>query len=186
LPTNNRLNAYIREVDPRCTFCILGDANSQQRDSFGHCFFGCHYVKNFLTKLFSSTRFAGVHEGLENDTVKNLYWYGIYDTVNLTLSKKFCYLLFFDSARFVIFRHRQRRQLIPAAAFITEMQFFLECIFRSNKKFKNNSLIPMSSRIFFRRLVSNLCPFWHIYCYKLFFVFWPILTTLFLRNGERW
>jgi hypothetical protein len=39
LPTNNRLNAYLDEVDPRCTYCVIHNTGTQQRDSFVHCFF---------------------------------------------------------------------------------------------------------------------------------------------------
>jgi hypothetical protein len=39
LPTNNRLNAFLAEVDPRCTYCLIQDSSTQQRDSFSHCFF---------------------------------------------------------------------------------------------------------------------------------------------------
>jgi hypothetical protein len=36
--TNNRLNAYLKDVDPRCTYCRMLDRDSNQRDSLLHCF----------------------------------------------------------------------------------------------------------------------------------------------------
>jgi hypothetical protein len=38
LPLNNRVNAYIEEVDPSCTFCRMLGALPAPRDSFIHCF----------------------------------------------------------------------------------------------------------------------------------------------------
>jgi hypothetical protein len=52
LPTNNRLHSYIKEVDPRCTFCRIENTTTEERDSFLHCFFSCPIVRGFLTQLF--------------------------------------------------------------------------------------------------------------------------------------
>jgi hypothetical protein len=68
------------------------------------------------------------------ELLKKLYWYGLYDTENMMIIKHFCYLLFFDSFRYILFRHRIRKHLVQEDNFIAEHRFFLQCIFSSNKK----------------------------------------------------
>jgi hypothetical protein len=47
LPLNNRLHSFLKDIDPRCTFCRLGDPNTTERDSFRHCFFCAHLLETF-------------------------------------------------------------------------------------------------------------------------------------------
>jgi hypothetical protein len=49
--TNNRLNAYLKDVDPRCTYCRMLDVDSNQRDSLLHCFLQCETAQRFLRSL---------------------------------------------------------------------------------------------------------------------------------------
>jgi hypothetical protein len=135
LPTNNRLNAYLDEVDPRCTYCVILDPGTQQRDSFAHCFFECNYVKNLINSIISRTRFNVDLNGITGDNcIKKLYWYGIHDNDNVTASTNYCYLFFFDSFRYILFRNRVKKRLLSLVDFVAEFVYFLQCIFCSNKK----------------------------------------------------
>jgi hypothetical protein len=74
LPLNNRLNAYIAEVDPHCTFCRILDRATTTRDSFKHCFFDCLTIRQMLTFIINNMT-TGI--SMEDDNFIECYWFGI-------------------------------------------------------------------------------------------------------------
>jgi hypothetical protein len=153
LPTNNRLNSFIPSVDPRCTYCMLNDANTGQRDSLNHCFFECKSINTYLVKIFELTRFEEMGD-INSHESKILYWYGIYKKNTLTTSRHLMFLLFFDSVKYVFFKNRKRRINSSCDQFLEELRYFLQSIFLANKSLKECFLVHMSSRIFSRRGVN--------------------------------
>jgi hypothetical protein len=114
---------------------VMSWKKGSKRDSFAHCFFECNYVKNLINVIISRTRFNFDLNGITDDNgIKKLYWYGIYGSDNLTPSTNYCYLFFFDSLRYILFRHRVKRRLLSIVDFFAEFVYFLQCIFGSNKK----------------------------------------------------
>jgi hypothetical protein len=73
LPLNNRLNSYMKEPDPRCTFCRIKSSAYAACDGFAHCFLLCPTVKQFLSTLTVKLKLV-----LDLDSVefRLLYWYG--------------------------------------------------------------------------------------------------------------
>jgi hypothetical protein len=51
LPTNNRLNSYYKDVDPRCTYCKISNSEANVRDSYAHCFLLCPTSLSFISAL---------------------------------------------------------------------------------------------------------------------------------------
>jgi hypothetical protein len=120
LPTNNRLNAYIAEVDPRCYLCARNNLNN--RDSFSHCFLTCPYVRPAISHVLLAT---DLHINIDDDNFLKLYWYGIYDGP-FNKTRYLITLLFFDIFRYVIFRTRKRTD-ICLETLMNEMCYFIEC-----------------------------------------------------------
>jgi hypothetical protein len=75
LPANNRLHSYIKEVDPRCFFCLHLDKDTVQQDSFGHCLFTCNTVRGYIIEFLSEYDF---NIGINDAGFPYLYWYDIY------------------------------------------------------------------------------------------------------------
>jgi hypothetical protein len=124
LPLNNRLNAFMPEVDPRCTYCTMLNRFTVQRDSFRHCFLECDTVLTLLQKLLSLLRFD---VALPGSDFYNLYWYGLYRIESLTRTRHFIFLLVFDAFR---------KKFPRMTEFFDELRFFLNCILMANKKTK--------------------------------------------------
>jgi hypothetical protein len=101
LPLNNRLHSYKPEIDPRCTFCRILNANTQERDNFDHCFLGCPIVDQLLLKFFNDLNLTFARE-----ESRALYWFGQYKDDILKKDVVFCYNLIFDTLRYVIFKFR--------------------------------------------------------------------------------
>jgi hypothetical protein len=131
LPLNNRLNAYRPEVDPRCTFCLLNENITAERDLFNHCFFTCRTVIRWIEHVLSRTGFNILRTDSE---FVNLYWYGILNIESLDKNRNFCFVLFFDSFRYIVYRNRVRRIVPEVDEIISELEFFLQCIYRANRK----------------------------------------------------
>jgi hypothetical protein len=134
LPLNNRLNAYRPEVDPRCTYCRINDADSIQRDSFSHCFFYCPTVKNLLTRVFSE---LGIN--FDNDDItKQLYWFGLADNNNINVyNTVLCTNIFFDVVRYIIYKARVWYIVLNYDELLSQLHFILKNLCRASKKFKN-------------------------------------------------
>jgi hypothetical protein len=131
LPLNNRLHSYKPEVDPRCTFCRILDANSQERDNFDHCFFSCPIVEQLLQNLFNDLDLAFLRE-----ESRDLYWFGQYKDDILRKDVVFCYNLIFDTFRYVIFKFRCKFVLPSYDSVFNHIGFIIENICRCNKSFR--------------------------------------------------
>jgi exonuclease III len=134
LPTNNRLNSYRREIDPRCTFCLAENNDTVTRDSFSHCFLGCESVRTLLSDVLVHTDY---YNQLNSNIFANLYWYGITGDINNNKTLRLVNILFFDSFRYLFFKHRIRRHTIVSADFIIEFKFFLNNILKHNRKLRS-------------------------------------------------
>jgi hypothetical protein len=121
LPTNNRLNAYIIDVDPRCTYCRFLSAESDQRDSFSHALFECNTVNRLLTNL-SNRLHLGTAPGEIN--FKKLFWFGVTDNQQSYKESQLAFLIFFDAFRYLIFKHRRRQHIPNEDDFVGEIKFF--------------------------------------------------------------
>jgi hypothetical protein len=129
LPTNNRLHSYIKEVDPRCTFCRIENTTTEERDSFFHCFFSCPTVKVYLTQLFLLIDLTF------DDSVKttDLYWYGILDNDDIQKHNVLCYLIVFDIFRYIVYKYRLRRVLPTFNTVVTQLRYVLSIVCTVNK-----------------------------------------------------
>jgi hypothetical protein len=133
LPLNNRVNAYRPEVDPGCTFCKIINPDLYPRDSLAHCFLQCMTVTNWLRCLMDITDF---NLGIETEEFKNLYWYGIFSTENLTISRLKSFILIFDLFRYLVFKNRCRKRIPTNENFVNEFHFELKWILNCSKKTK--------------------------------------------------
>jgi hypothetical protein len=70
LKLNNRLNAYLPEIDPGCTFCYITNNRPVERDSMLHCFLNCPTVRNFLSSLLG---IIGRNDDIDTDRFRKLY-----------------------------------------------------------------------------------------------------------------
>jgi hypothetical protein len=68
LKLNNRLNAYLPEIDPGCTFCYITNNRPVERDSMLHCFLNCPTVRNFL---YSFLGFIGRNDDMDTTIFVN-------------------------------------------------------------------------------------------------------------------
>jgi hypothetical protein len=103
LPLNNRLNSYMSDVNPSCTFCVINGVNPAPRDSLSHCFLHCNTVRNWLENILGNTSF---NLDINNPDFFRLSRFGIYNTETLTTSRINVFNLFFDSFKYVVFKHR--------------------------------------------------------------------------------
>jgi hypothetical protein len=131
LPTNNRVHSYRKEVDPRCTFCTLQDAESTQRDSYRHLFFTCPVTVDLLRELFSKIDLTFD----DNEKIRDIYWYGIYDKDNICMSTVLCYNIVFDMFRHIVYRYKLRKVLPIFGDVYIQLKFALKCVCTANKKF---------------------------------------------------
>jgi exonuclease III len=115
LPFNNRLNAYISDVDPSCTYCRNGLNRPAPRDSMSHCFLYCPTVRELLQHFIL---LLGLQEDIDTTSFKVLYWYGSND---LNLWKKIALLFVFDSFRYMFFKNRLRRISIDVENFFNDL-----------------------------------------------------------------
>jgi hypothetical protein len=129
LPTNNRLHSYIKEVDPRCTFCRIENASTGERDSFLHCFFSCPTIKGFLTQLFllSDLNF--------DDSIKttDIYWYGIQDKDDIQKRDVICHMIVFDIFRNIVFKYRLRKILPNFNTVLTQLKYVVSVLCTVNR-----------------------------------------------------
>jgi hypothetical protein len=63
LPLNNRLNAYIEDVDPSCTYCRVSVNRPAPRVSMAHCFINCPEVREILI-VFNSL--IGIEDDIDS------------------------------------------------------------------------------------------------------------------------
>jgi hypothetical protein len=131
IPTNNRLNSYIKEVDPRCTFCILKDATTTQRDSYVHCFFECNTVQELLATFLMHCNFD---INILDAGFPNLYWYGIYKAESLTKTRHRTFALIFDVFRYTVFRSRIKKRNPDPEVIVQEIIYFISNVCRYNNK----------------------------------------------------
>jgi hypothetical protein len=137
LPLNNRLNAFMNEVDPSCTFCRIANIRPPPRDSFSHCFLHCIPVSTLLIKI---NTLLGVELDLDSNDFGILYWYGIKNGQILTNLNATAYTLVYDCFRYLIFNYRLRK-IIPADDnFISEFIDTLTWVKKFNKKINTSIL----------------------------------------------
>jgi exonuclease III len=154
LPLNNRLSSYIKEVSPLCTFCVLQKRDPAPRESFLHCFFDCPVVKNILSVAVSNILTNPNGEMIDRFDIdridfRTLYWYGYNDDI---FNHQTSFLTFFDSFRFIVYKHKQRCILPEPNAVLRELSFFLKKLCFASKPLKEIMLKNHSLTWFLRAL----------------------------------
>ena len=144
LKTNNRLNAFDPDIDPRCSFCRIIDRDSNTRETFGHIFFSCPVTYSLLNNLATHLE---PRLDLETELFKDLYWYGRYDD-NTAIESSL--LLFFDTVRYLIWKFRCRRKIPNWNMLAREIKFTLECVFNLNQSLRTRAEAA--------NIISNLLP----------------------------
>jgi hypothetical protein len=134
LPLNNRLNAYIEDVDPSCTYCRVSVNRPAPRDSMAHCFINCPEVREILI-VFNSL--IGIEDDIDSANFQSLYWYGTKDT---NICKKIAHIFVYDSFRYIFFKKRLRRIRIEVDPFLMDLMHHI----RWTSKF--NTIINLSIR----------------------------------------
>jgi hypothetical protein len=132
LKLNNRLNAYLPEIDPGCTFCYITNNRPVERDSMLHCFLNCPTVRNFLYLFLG---FIGRNDDIDTDNFRKLYWFGKNASIK-TITHQVAYNVIFDSFRYTIFRNRQRKVVGDIDNFVYNLVKHLYWICYTNKKLK--------------------------------------------------
>jgi hypothetical protein len=131
LPLNNRLNSYLQEVDPSCTFCNITHNRPAPRDSVSHCFLHCNSVQSLLTDFIM---ILGINLDINSSQFAKLYWFGYTaGDVNITV-RCFATSLIFDGFRYVLFKNRQRRHLPSSLQLQIEVATLFKWICRYNNK----------------------------------------------------
>jgi hypothetical protein len=137
LPTNNRLNSYYKDVDPRCTYCKIIDSDSNMRDSYAHCFLACPTSVRFINVINSK---LGIRLEVDSDGFKRLFWFGIppqnnsfKDDLNNTLGFQMVYDIF----RYIFFKNRKRCRIPTEEEFLAVYKFFFVNLYNANKKLAN-------------------------------------------------
>jgi hypothetical protein len=149
LPLNNRLNSYLQEIDPSCTFCRLTNNMPAPRDSMSHCFLNCPLVTIFLQDFLTV---LDLHENVFSNTFGLMYWYGINDLQNHSQIRTFAYSLVFDGFRYVIFKNRLRKNVPSINDFRNEIVAFFCWICKFNKKIKGAIMCTFPNTIFSQAL----------------------------------
>jgi hypothetical protein len=72
--------------------------------------------------------------GTDMEEFKSLYWYGIFNTENLTIYRLKIFILIFDLFRYLVFKNRCRKRIPTNDNFINEFSFELKWILKCNKK----------------------------------------------------
>jgi hypothetical protein len=98
LPLNDRLNSYMPEINPLCTFCRLSNCTPVPRDSMLHCFYNCPYAQLLITHLKG---WLGMDRDIEYREFSLLYWYGSSSQCTLSSLNKLAYILIFDILRYI-------------------------------------------------------------------------------------
>jgi hypothetical protein len=130
LPLNNRLNSYMKEIDPRCTFCRIKFGTEAARDGFAHCFLLCPTVKQFLTTLIVK---LNLELDLDDNEFRQLYWYGYSkNTEKVDVHT----LIFFECFRFTVYKIRLKRTLPNYNRVEKEFSTLILKLCKVNKKFK--------------------------------------------------
>jgi hypothetical protein len=132
LKLNNRLNAYLPEIDPGCTFCYITNNRPVERDSMLHCFLNCPAVRNFLCTFLG---FIGRNDDIDTDHFRKLYWFGKNSSIK-TITQQVAYNVIFYSFRYTIFRNRQRKVVGDIDNFVYNLVKHLYWICFTNKKLK--------------------------------------------------
>jgi hypothetical protein len=130
LGLNNRLNAFIHDADPRCTFCRIRDNDTVIRDSLAHFFMNCATSSNLITQV----RQKYFRNKINDEDFAKLYWYGTgtgTDTVHQSIN-----LIVWDLFRFVLYQFKQRRTVPNFLTFDKEFLFYIGIILTSNAHFK--------------------------------------------------
>jgi hypothetical protein len=133
LPLNNRLNAYMPEINPLCTFCRATNNTPVPRDSLLHCFYNCPYAQLLISHLKG---WLGIDRDIDQREFSLLYWYGAPQQQTATALNKLAYILIFDIFRFVFFTNRVRKRLLPVNIFFEEFVYCLQNVCKFNKNFK--------------------------------------------------
>jgi len=144
LLTNNRLNAFDPDVDPRCTFCKIRDNNCTTRDSFEHFFLLCPTTQRLVSAMVRN--FEPVPDMQGND-FKSFYWYGTYDDNPLWSSS---ILLVFDCFRYILWKYKHMRKIPNWVMIERQLKFILRNIFTLN--------IRIRSRAESANLLANILP----------------------------
>jgi hypothetical protein len=150
LPLNNRVNAYIEEVDPSCTFCRMLGALPAPRDSLIHCFLECPYTNMLLNNFLAQIGMGGTD--LASIDFRLLYWYGKFVNVPTTSLNKILMIAIFDCFRFLLFKGRQRKRVLTFRVFMDELIFFVKFICRFNRTLKNAFQSGLSGTILARAI----------------------------------
>jgi hypothetical protein len=128
LDLNNRINAYLPEVDPRCTFCRIRDPETQIRDSLSHFFYDCPTTSNIvggiLRKYFPANN--------DPEEISQLYWYGIdntgcYQSINL---------LIFDTLRYALYKFKKQRKVPNFIVVEKDFLFLLRTTIMTQKNYR--------------------------------------------------
>jgi hypothetical protein len=131
LPLNNRLNSFLQEVDPACTYCSITGNRPAPRDSLSHCFLHCSSVRPLLINF---TNILGLNIDIDSEQFLKLYWFGYSTASANVIIKCFASSLIFDGFRFALFKNRQRRHLPSSLQLQLEIVTLLKWICRCNKK----------------------------------------------------
>jgi hypothetical protein len=124
LGLNNRVNAFIRDADPRCTFCRIRDNDTVNRDSLAHFFKNCATTSNLITQM----RQKYFRNKINDEDFAEHYWYGTgtgteHQSINL---------LVWDLFRFVLYQFKQRRTVPNFVTFDKEFLFYIGITITSN------------------------------------------------------
>jgi hypothetical protein len=137
LPTNNRLNSYYKDVDPRCTYCKISNSEANVRDSYAHCFLLCPTSLGFISALNVK---LGIRLDVFSAEFKLLFWFGIpplnnsfKDDINNLLGFQMVYDIF----RYILFKNRKRCRIPTVDDFLLEYRFFFGNLYNANKKVAN-------------------------------------------------
>jgi exonuclease III len=130
LPLNNRLNAYMPDIDARCTFCKILNKTTVQRDGYKHLFFSCDVTRRLLKSVIFN---IDLDIDIDSDEFKNLYWFGINDGPNFSPK---VWIVFWDLCRYSIYRYKLKKNIPNDAGFLKELCLHLGKTFLAKKNFK--------------------------------------------------
>jgi hypothetical protein len=128
LPLNNRLNAYLDNIDPRCTFCRIKDDRTTHRDNYRHCFFLCDTTRQILLDWLAMSGWA---LNIDDPGFEKIYWYGVtdrgFDDTVLTM---------FEAFRYSIFKCRLKKNIPNAKIIDYSVRLVLDKLMVASRKFK--------------------------------------------------
>jgi hypothetical protein len=132
LPLNNRLNAYMHEIDDRCSFCKIIDNLTTQREGFLHVFLKCPTTKKILNSVIDK---IDLNLGIDSDDFLKLYWFGISENGG---HSQITWLIFFDIFRHVLFKFKFKKNIPNNDSFLRDFCTSLSKLCVASKKFKEN------------------------------------------------